>query len=284
LSKESFGIELFSGGSGLARENDLSWLDATSLSDMSSDGKTVVFEEGGDTASGSGFDLYLRRTDGTPPVKLGYGTNGVLSPDKQWVLAVSGTPDALILLPSGVGEPRTIDSHGIRSYLAPGWFADGKRIVFAGNEGNGWHMYTQEISGGKPTVVTPVIDRPGTYENRLLSPDGRYIWARDLQQKAWLYPVDGGGPTPLATLGPQDVWIGWRDDDSAYVASGTRFPVQIFRLDFATGKRTTVCTLMPADRSGVSALVSARMTPDGRTYAYAYSRVLSRLYLVAGLK
>ena len=183
LSKESFGIELFSGGSGLARESDLSWLDATSLSDMSTDGKTVVFEEGGDTESGSGFDLYLRRTDGTPPVKLGSGTNGVLSPDGQWVLAVSGTPDALILLPSGVGEPRTIDSHGIRSYLAPGWFADGKRIVFAGNEGNGWHMYVQEISSGKPTAVTPVINRPGTYENRPLSPDGRLIWARDPEAK-----------------------------------------------------------------------------------------------------
>jgi hypothetical protein len=144
-------------------------------------------------------------------------------------------------------------------------------------------MFTQEFSGGKLTSVTPVINRPGTYENRLLSPDGRFIWARDLKQKAWLYPVDGGEPTPVATLGPQDVWIGWRDESSAYVASGTRFPVQIFCLDFATGKRTKVYTLMPADRSGVSALVSARMTPDGRTYAYAYSRVLSRLYLVAGL-
>jgi hypothetical protein len=144
-------------------------------------------------------------------------------------------------------------------------------------------MYVQEISGGKATAVTPVINRPGTYENRLLSPDGRFIWARDLKQKAWLYPVDGGRPTPVPTLAPQDVWIGWRDNGSAYVASGTRFPVQIFHLDFATGKRTKVYTLLPADRSGVSALVSARMTPDGRTYAYAYSRVLSRLYLVAGL-
>jgi eukaryotic-like serine/threonine-protein kinase len=200
LSKESFGIELFSGGSGLARESDLSWLDTTSLSDMSTDGKTVVFEEGGDTESGAGFDLYLRRTDGTPPVKLGSGTNGVLSPNGQWVLAVSGTPDALILLPSGVGEPRTIDNHGIRGYLAPGWFADGKRIVFAGNEGDGWHMYVQEISGGKPTAVTLVINRPGTYENRPLSPGGHFIWARDLNQKAWLYPVDGGD---------QPQWLIW---------------------------------------------------------------------------
>ena len=41
---------------------------------------------------------------------------------------------------------------------------------------------------------------------------------------------------------------------------------------------------MPADPTGVVRISSIFVAPDGTFYAYAYSRVLSNLYLVEGLK
>jgi len=41
---------------------------------------------------------------------------------------------------------------------------------------------------------------------------------------------------------------------------------------------------MPPDPTGISDIGRVVMTPDGDAYAYAYSRVLSNLYLVEGLK
>ena len=52
----------------------------------------------------------------------------------------------------------------------------------------------------------------------------------------------------------------------------------------ATGELTPVCTLMPLDPAGVSEIVQIIFTPDARTWAYSYRRLLSDLYLVKGLQ
>jgi hypothetical protein len=42
--------------------------------------------------------------------------------------------------------------------------------------------------------------------------------------------------------------------------------------------------LAPTDRAGVMNLTAAQATPDGHTFVYSYSRTLSDLVLVEGLK
>ena len=59
---------------------------------------------------------------------------------------------------------------------------------------------------------------------------------------------------------------------------------RIERLDLATGKRTPVKTLMPADRAGLIDLSFVSLSTDARSYVYSYKRVLSTLYLVDGLR
>ena len=67
-------------------ERDFSWLDFTFLTDLSEDGRTLLFQEWGD-GGGTAGSVYLRRMDGSPPLRLGEGFGLSLSPDGQWVVA-----------------------------------------------------------------------------------------------------------------------------------------------------------------------------------------------------
>jgi Tol biopolymer transport system component len=99
-----------------------------------------------------------------------------------------------------------------------------------------------------------------------------------------LVPADGGVARALPGVVEGDDIVRWSADGaSVFVAHGD-VPLDVFRVDVATGKRTLWKTLAPADMSGVDGLGPVEITPDGRTYAYSCSRVLSDLYIAEGLK
>jgi hypothetical protein len=56
------------------------------------------------------------------------------------------------------------------------------------------------------------------------------------------------------------------------------------RLDVATGRRELWNTLGPADRAGVALIDWIIITPDGRAYAYKFTRSQTDLYQVTGLE
>jgi len=101
ITKDVLRAELFFVGPNDAQPRDLSWLDLSELSDLSRDGKAVILSEVG-AAAGNSYFLYLRKTDGSPPVRLAEGFYGALSPNGQWVLAVTAeSPSRVALLPTG---------------------------------------------------------------------------------------------------------------------------------------------------------------------------------------
>ena len=185
---------------GEAKERDLSWLDYATLRDLSPDGAEVVFDDWGSAAGISGL-AYLRKTDGSPAVKLGTWSSPVLSPDGTRVLAFEATSVGshhFALLPTRVGEPQILDSVGLQQSGSMGWMPDGKAVYFANNDGHGWRMFVQDLAGGEPRGVTPVISvRPWHFESHLVSPDGKYIFARELNGKGGLYPIAGENPERL---------------------------------------------------------------------------------------
>ena len=209
-----------------------------------------------------------------------------MSPDGKWVLACSGAFDRLLLLPTGTGETKTLNTYAIQRYASLGWMPDGNNVYFAGNDGHSWRIFRQEVSSGEPRALTPpILTKFETFEGNLLSPDGKLIFARDLEGKSWLYPVGGGDQRAVPGLAKDDVWNGWASDlRSAYVLRWGQVPGQLFRLDLQTGKRQPVAELAPSDRVGLDAIMSSRITPDGRFLVYTAERALSDLYLVSGLK
>ena len=100
-----------------------------------------------------------------------------------------------------------------------------------------------------------------------------------------LYPMTGGEPRPISGMDSEDVWINWSlDDRSGYVFHWGEARAQVFRLDLRSGKKQPVTLISPTDPVGLTAIMTVRMTPDGKALAYTCDRDLSELFLVDGVK
>jgi Tol biopolymer transport system component len=185
-----------------------------------------------------------------------------------------------------VGETRVLTSTVVQQSNAMGFMPDQKAVYFANDEGHGWRMYVQDVAGGTARAVTPVISvRTHYFESHLVSPDGKFMFARDLSGKGVLYPIAGADSRLVPGWLPEDVWITWSTDGSSvYVYQDEKTSAPVYRIDLATGKRNLVATLAPSDSDGVTAIVSVRMTADGKTYAYSFTRELSDLFIVTGVR
>ena len=289
LSKESWRSGIQFRGPSDAKERDLSWLDYAVVRDLSGDGGLVSFDDWGSAAGAAGL-AYLRKTDGSPAIKLGQWGQPVLSPDGKQVLSFGTTTQnllRLVLLPTGVGETRMLDSGAMQQASSMGWMPDGKAIYFGGDDGQGWRMYTQEIAAGSARhPVTPLISlKRNHFESHIVSPDGKLMFARDVNGRGQLYPIAAGEPRAVPGWAPEDLWINWAADGrSAYVYDDDKIAAPVYRLDLNTGKRDLVATLAPSDSAGVTAIVSVRTTADAKAYAYSFSRELSDLFLVEGAR
>ena len=268
--------------SGVADDAELTWMDYSVLSDISDDGRRILFSEQG-VAGGAGYAVYLRATDRSPAVRLGRGLSQYLSPDGRWALAIDLADNKLVILPTGAGESRTVAPHGIKAYSFAAWFPDGKRLLFAGfEEGKANRMYVQDVDGGAPRAVTP---EGIAVASNTLSPDGKWVVAAD-KDVLTAFPTGAGTPQAIKGAVPADIPIRWRGDGRVLFVGQGRLPVHIFALDVTTGQRTLVHEVTPRDPVGVNVVGAAdiRMTPDGHSYAYIYIRGLYNLYQATGLK
>jgi hypothetical protein len=261
---------------GETHERELSWLDYSMSADLSLDGRTVLFGEGGENAGPDGAAC-LRKMDGSPVVRLGDGLTTGLSPDGLWAVSCLHAPKPhLVLLPTGAGEPRALDPGPLTSISWASWFRDSQRLLFTGIEpGHQRRVYIQNIGGGAP--------RPATgegVESNYITSDGRFVISGDS-----LYPVGGGEPIKARGLEPGDVPARISDDDGVLLVWRFRsLPVPIYEVDLRTGRRSLLRELMPSDPAGIIGLGPVQCTPGARAYVYTYTRYLSDLYLVTGLR
>ncbi len=282
LSRQSWRRELSGLIAGTPKEQDFSWLDYSFPAEMAADGKRLLFDEEG-VGGGGGYSIYLRKTDEESAVRLGDGESVSLSPDGKWVLGLTmSSPAQLILLPSGAGEPQQITHDGLYHSWAR-WLPDSQGIVFtAKQEGHGARIFVQKSISGSATPVSPEGIDPLVIA---LAPDGSQVAGVGPDGKAYLYSLTGGPTKPVSGFLPSEQPIEWSaDGKSLYVYQPGEFPAKVYQLDLTTGKRTLWRSLAPADPAGVSQIGPIVMTPDGRSYIYGYHRTLSDLYLVEGLK
>ena len=273
-----------------AKQRELSWLDYTYPSDLSADGKTLLFdEEGGGGAldysksGGLTYAVYIRKTDGSPAVLLGEGGAVALSPDGKWAIAQSQeSPSQFRLLPTGAGEPKQLTKDNINHSWAH-WFPDAKRILFTADEpGKGVRFYVYELATGKSEAISQEGVNGTAFS---LSPDSRQIAAIGPDQRGYLYPVAGGDPRPIAGFNQGEQPITWSADGRwLYIYQPGELPARVYRLDMQTGQRMLWKELMPSDPAGVENIGPIFMTPDAKTCVFGYHRMLADLYLVEGLK
>jgi serine/threonine protein kinase len=282
LSRDTWRRELIGLTSGDSKEHDLSWLDYTYPSDISPDGKVLLFTEAGE-GGGLNYSVYQRKIGEVSAVRLGDGLAITVSPDGKWVIASPpSTPAQLVLLPTGPGEAKPL-THDSINHSRARWLPDGRRFLFSGKEpGHAARIYLQDSSDGKPVPISPEGIDPLVL---VLSPDGQQVVGVGPDEKAYFYPVSGGEPkaVPGVELGEQP--IQWSEDAKAiYFYKPGDLPAKVYRLDLSTGRKTLWKELMPSDSAGVSRIGPILITPDGKSCLYGYHRILSDLYLVEGLK
>jgi eukaryotic-like serine/threonine-protein kinase len=266
---------------GETKERDLSWLDWSTPGDLSADGKTVLFSEAGE-GGGPKYAVYLRKTDGSPAVRLGEGTGIALSPDGKWAVSHPNTaPAPMFLLPTGVGEARPLSQDSI-NHLQVRWLSDGKRLVFSGNEtGHPLRLYVQSVEEAKPRAISP----EGVTSRFVPSPNGEVVAGIGPDHKVYTYPVNGGEPRLIPGVQANEAPTGWSSDGrSLFVFRYGEIPARVVQVDIASGQRKPWKDLEPADAAGIDTISGIMMSADAKGYVYGYIRTLCDLYLVEGLK
>ena len=278
---ERLGIEFV--GAGDTQPRDLSWEDWSMVTDISPDGKRILFGAEGEN-SGFSYQVGLRPTDGSAPVMLGSGAAQSLSPDGKWALSIMPPPnDQIVLLPTGVGGPKALDRGPVEHYVFGGskWFPDGKEIVFVGYEaGHGPRCYAQNVEAGKPRAFTP--------EGMMLctvSPTGSILALAEDFRALFYDSQTSQRPDKEFKLEQGEVPTAWTSDGKfLYLAQTLKATPSMARFEIATGHRSLWKQVpVPPSRSRVKS-EGIVITPDGQSYAYTYSNHSSDLYVVQGLK
>lgn len=262
-------------------EQELGWLGWSELRDISRDGKKILFEEDAD-GGGPNYTVFLRDTDGSPPVRIGEGDAEAISPDGKWVITKPAKGGALKLVPTGAGEARQL-THDNITYDRVRYLPDGKQLMAGGIEaGHGARDYLIDVSTGNSRPITP----EGIVGTEL-SPDGRSVAVVGPDGTWGVWPLDGSGLRTIPGLDSKFYVSGWAlDGASLYVSANQRRggAAKVYRVNLATGKMEFWKTFgenLPAGVAGVSApLISS----DGSAYAYMHNQVLSEAYVVRGLK
>jgi len=263
-------------------EHDLSWLDESVDPFISSDGRELLFTDENNTAAGPNYALLLRKTDGSPVVRLGEGVASGLSPDGTWALSmIPGPPMRLELYPTGAGEKRVLNQGDIQNYQSARFFPDAAHVLACGNQpGRLTRCYIQDVAGGTPQPVTPEGTAGG-----FVSPNGKQVLVQNADGRAFIYPLGGGPAQAASALTPQDTVIRWSmDARSVLVFRPFEVPARVENVDLSTGRRTLVREIAPADRTGVLRILGVAVADDEKSYAYAYDRDLSRLSVIEGVQ
>jgi Tol biopolymer transport system component len=261
-------------------ERDLSWQDLSFPSDISDDGRLVLFTESG-TTSGNNYQACIRGIDGSPVIVLGEGGAIDLTSDGKWAIA-GISPNRVVVYPTGAGKNIELATQSIAHISDAHWIVDGKQVVLLGGpEGEAERCYLLDVDGDTPKP----IGEPGILFVSP-APDGRKLLMTDSNFKMWLVPVDGAS-APLALAQPavpDEGFAGWsQDGKSVAVFSRLNIPSLVEEVDLATGKRRPLLSLTPPV-SPTLYVSQVLVTPDRSAYTYDAVTYLSRLYTLEGAR
>jgi hypothetical protein len=196
----------------------------------------------------------------------------------------SGTDlTSLIFLPTGTGQPQTVNL-GTLGYHWGNYLPNGHQILFVGNEpGHGSRIFLMDTPQGRPNPVT--VEGVGVVNyTHFVSPDGQSFLGLDSNRNSVVYSVGSSKSKPVPDLSAAEVAFGWTGDGKGVYVYRPAVPAVVYRIELSTGRRQLWKELNPPDPAGINFIRAPHISADGKAYAYNYSRVLSDLYVVDGLK
>jgi len=240
-------------------DQDLSWLGQSEPACLSADGRLLLFTE--ETAvTGFNYAVCVRRTDGSPVVRLGEGKGQDLSPHQsQAVALIWAGPPKVVIYPLGPGESKALNTDGLTTIQHVWWSSDGAHLfALASESGHSLRIYKLGLSPDRPQAITP--------EGGVVlaeSADGSVV-VRDIAGNVVL--IRPGEATPLAVMGWRATDSGtrhWsRDGESVLVWERGQLPASVEWLNLRTGKRTPFRVIGPRDLTGVMSVAKVMVSDD----------------------
>jgi hypothetical protein len=283
VTKERIRVRAFASTPEIGSEREISWLDGTNVSDISRDGRHVLFTEAA-AGGGQGFSAYIRGVDSSPPVRLADGSALALSPLKNVAVIYSILKERLIAVPTGAGESRELPRGAITSYTtgiqSAGWLPDGRLVFDARADQGPVRLFIQDLTDGDPEPTKVETNNSGW----AISPDGSEV-AVDTPAGPEIRTLVTGGSMPLRSVSKEDRVAAWNRDGIFVVAKSDFRSSVIDRIDPKTGKRTHWRTLVNPERVGIEQpFADSPIIIDSDTYAFGFLQVLSELVVVRGLR
>jgi eukaryotic-like serine/threonine-protein kinase len=272
-------VEALLAGDTAARE--ISLRDDSTSFWVAPDGSAVTLSD----QAVAGYDTYLLRAGTASPVRLGRGQAFGMSSDGRWVVAMPANEPRMLLHSPGAAESVELPNPDRIFIDAVAWLPDATGLVLFGQPaGRLSRGYVQRLSGGPPHPFTPEGVTAVKWWSLPVSPDGSRVLGRDIEGRLARYPIPGGALEPVAGLAPGEVPASWTSDGKGLlVARGYGRPWVIERMDLATGHREKAFEVSPREMAGLR-LSFLALSPNGRYYVHSYSRLLSALYVVEGLR
>ncbi len=262
-------------------ERELGWFGWSILSDLTPNGKKVLFDEEAD-GGGPNYTVFLRDTDGSPPVRIGEGVGYAISPDAKWAITQPAKGGPLKLVPTGAGAARQL-THDKVSYQAVRWLAGSTQLLASGIEpGHGVRDYVIDVESGSSKAITPE-----GVSGVVPSPDGRSMAVQGPDGKWEIWQLDGSGSRPIPGLEGSYRISGWSPDGESVYASSPRRrekTANVYRVNRNTGKMELWKTVGESLAAGAISIDGSYREGDGGAYVYLYTQSLSQVYVVRGMK
>jgi Tol biopolymer transport system component len=258
---------------------NLSWFDGTFVSDLSPDGRLLLFFETGPTRSVTGS--WTRPAEGGDARYIGDGENGKFSPDGRWIVAQTVSPQEtpqIALLPTGAGQSRQLTfSRAVHSAPA---FAGPDTVIFVRSEKGKSEVWRIQTDGsGAQSIGAANCDLPTP------SPAAdSFVCAGEGGRSLLVYRMGGGQARKLHRLPADDRFRYARWDGTGgriFAATSRR---RFLALDASSGRVLREEELPVPGLEAYDTLYTAAFNSDATIRAYSVSRLSSDLYLASRLR
>ncbi len=248
----------------IAGERDHSRSEISYVADLSADASTVVMGELGDLDASNG--TFLVPYAGGRALRLGPGAPVAISPSGKRVAANVQSATHLVVYSTDSADTPHIPTPGFVGYGR--WLDEITLLVL-------WKNALWRIGAGVPVAVAQDAGR--------FALDGARARAAYVDPAGVLkvLVLATGAVTTLATPGRTAEVCGWLATGEIALRSTTT-PIEIDRVDPQSGARTHHMTVQPP-LTGLKAVDTLVLHPDGVHVAYSYGQEISQLFVATPL-
>lgn len=293
------------------REVPLSYFDGTTAVDLTSDGSAMLFIEGLGSEVNE-IETYLRRFDGSAPVKLASGWGRALSPDGKWAVVSPAPPfTTLSLVPTGPGPARPLPGR-YASLQSVRFFPDGKRLAIAATGTDGKPLLSVQSLpdaaevpslAGTELRLTAEVTRAGATEPEVFSdarlmslvpsPDGQRLVGLTPEGKTVLVDLATGALEAVDGLEEGTFPLQWTADGRGLLVAarslaqgdgGVASGWELHRLDLGSRRLTHLSSIGLGDMVGVEGFRRVLVTQDAATVVFGVHQTLDELFVIEGLR